>query len=92
MSNMARPVIGVVGNHYLIDNQYPVQASGEMNIDALSKVCDAVALVVPSIPENSSPRELAEICDGFHFTGGFGHKKANFGPITTVFGLVWLFP
>mgnify|MGYP002883647302 CR=1 FL=1 len=70
MSNMARPVIGVVGNHYLIDNQYPVQASGEMNIDALSKVCDAVALVVPSIPDNSSPGELAEICDGFLFTGG----------------------
>ena len=48
---MPRPVIGIVGNHYLIDEQYPVQATGEMNINAVSELCDAIPMVVPSLPE-----------------------------------------
>ncbi|MEE2774404.1 MAG: gamma-glutamyl-gamma-aminobutyrate hydrolase family protein [Pseudomonadota bacterium] len=70
MNNRVRPVVGVIGNHYMIDNQYPVQATGEMNLDALSKVCDAVAVAIPSIPDNSTPEELSRICDGFLLTGG----------------------
>ena len=80
---MARPVIGIVANHYLIDDQYPVQASGEMNIAALSDVCDAISMVVPSLPDNAASKELADIFDGFLFTGGrpnihpsfYGHEE-----------------
>jgi putative glutamine amidotransferase len=68
--SMARPVVGIVGNHYLINDEYPSQATGEMNISAISKLVDAVALIVPSLPTNASLMELMSICDGFLFTGG----------------------
>ena len=67
---MARPLIGIVGNYYVVNDDYPVQASGEMNIEAVSDICDAVSVIVPSIPKNAKSEELVEICDGFIFTGG----------------------
>ena len=80
---MARPLIGIVGNYYVVNDDYPVQASGEMNIDAVSDVCDGISVIVPSLPNNASSAELADICDGFVFTGGrpnvhpkfYGHKE-----------------
>ena len=79
---MARPLIGIVGNYYVVNDDYPVQASGEMNIDAISDVCDGISVIVPSLPYNATSVELADICDGFVFTGGrpnvhpkfYGHK------------------
>ena len=67
---MARPLIGIVGNYYVVNDDYPVQASGEMNIDAISEVCDGISVIVPSLPNNATSAELADICDGFVFTGG----------------------
>ena len=67
---MARPLIGIVGNYYVVNDDYPVQASGEMNIDAISDVCDGISVIVPSLPNNATSSELADICDGFVFTGG----------------------
>ena len=67
---MARPLIGIVGNYYVVNEDYPVQASGEMNIEALSDVCDVVSVIIPSLPKNANSQELAQICDGFVFTGG----------------------
>ncbi len=67
---MRRPVVGVIGNSYLIDDQYPVQASGVMNIQALSEVCDAIGLIIPCLPGNLSTKELIDFFDGFLFTGG----------------------
>ena len=80
---MARPLIGIVGNYYVVNDDYPVQASGEMNIEAVSDICDAVSVIVPSIPKNAKSEELADICDGFIFTGGrpnvhpkfYGHQE-----------------
>ena len=75
---MTRPLVGIVGNNYLINDEYPVQASGEMNIDAVSTVCDSIAMVVPSLPANATSEELVEIFDGFLFTGGRPNVHPNF--------------
>ncbi len=32
---MTRPIIGIIGNSYLIDGSYPVHAGGLMNSDAV---------------------------------------------------------
>jgi putative glutamine amidotransferase len=82
---MARPLIGILGNYYLVNDDYPVQASGEMNIDAISEVCDGISVIVPSLPNNATSEELADICDGFVFTGGrpnvhpkfYGHEATS---------------
>ena len=67
---MARPLIGIVGNNYVVNEDYPVQASGEMNIEAISDVCDAISIILPSLPKNATAEEIADICDGIVFTGG----------------------
>ncbi len=66
---MQKPVIGIIGNSYLINDQYPVQAAGRMNCEAVRQVSDGVPLIVPADPNMISVQELMASCDGFLFTG-----------------------
>ena len=75
---MKRPLIGIVGNYYLIDNQYDVQGTGEMNVKAISEICDCISVVIPSLPFNASIGELLDIFDGFLFTGGRPNVHPSF--------------
>ena len=67
---MTRPVIGIIGNSYLLNDQYPTHAGGTMNSEAISLVAGCLPLIVPSHPDYVRVDELLEICDGFLFTGG----------------------
>lgn len=67
---MARPVVGIIGNSYLLNDQYPVHAGGQMNADALAEVAGCMPLIIPSDPKHVSVAELLEVCDGFLLTGG----------------------
>lgn len=67
---MARPVIGIIGNSYLLNEQYPVHAGGSMNSEAVAQVSGCMPILVPSDPRYVSVSELIEVCDGFVFTGG----------------------
>ncbi|VAW04596.1 glutamine amidotransferase, class I, partial [hydrothermal vent metagenome] len=67
---MKRPVIGIIGNHYTIDDRYPVHAAGDMNSCAVSCVAKCMPLIVPSDPEMVTVDELLQTCDGFLLTGG----------------------
>ncbi len=82
---MRKPVIGIVGNFYLINEEYPVHAAGEMNSAAIAHVCGAVPLIVPTDPALVSVDDLMQVCDGFLFTGGrpnvhpeeYGHAETE---------------
>ena len=67
---MARPIVGVIGNFYLMNDEYPVHASGTMNSEALSEVSDCMPMIIPTDPRYVSVPELLELCDGFLLTGG----------------------
>ncbi len=67
---MKRPVIGIIGNQYVIDDRYPVHVGGVMNSQALSCVADCMPLIIPSNPDFVTVNELLETCDGFLLTGG----------------------
>ena len=67
---MSRPVIGIMGNYYLINDQYPAHAAGTMNCEAIVDLCDATPLIIPGDPNFVKVDELMRICDGFLFTGG----------------------
>ena len=67
---MARPVVGIIGNSYLLNDQYPVHAGGQMNTEAIAEVSGCLPLIVPSDPRFVSVEELLEVCDGFLLTGG----------------------
>ena len=64
-----RPVVGITGNSYLIDDSYPVQSCGLHNIQAMVEVSDAAPLIVPSMQGASCIDELCVMFDGFVFTG-----------------------
>jgi|TARA_B100001059_G_scaffold119357_1_gene119559 putative glutamine amidotransferase len=65
-----RPVVGIISNHYLLNEQYPVHASGTMNGDAVAHVSDCIPLIIPTDPAQVTIEELMATCDGFVFTGG----------------------
>ena len=64
---MSRPVIGIMGNYYLINDQYPAHAAGTMNCEAIVDLCDATPLIIPGDPNFVKIDDLMRICDGFLF-------------------------
>lgn len=67
---MARPVVGIIGNRYLVNDEYPTHAGGEMTSRAVADIAKATPLIVPTDPTLVDPLELIDVCDGFVFTGG----------------------
>ncbi|MCV2881360.1 gamma-glutamyl-gamma-aminobutyrate hydrolase family protein [Actibacterium sp. XHP0104] len=67
---MTRPIVGIIGNQYLINDHYPAHAGGTMNSEAVSGVAEALPMLIPADPRFVSVPELLEICDGFLLTGG----------------------
>ncbi|WP_341365594.1 gamma-glutamyl-gamma-aminobutyrate hydrolase family protein [Yoonia sp. BS5-3] len=67
---MRRAVIGIIGNSFLINDEYPAQGAGEMNAQAVADVAQALPLIVPADPEMVCIETLMNTCDGFLFTGG----------------------
>lgn len=82
---MSRPVIGIIGNHHLANDAYPVQAAGISNIEAVADLTGAIPLIVPALPKVGAISDLLEACDGFLFTGGrpnvhpslYGHEPTD---------------
>ncbi len=67
---MARPVVGIIGNSYLIGDRFPAHACGTINSAAVAEVADCLPLIIPSDPRYVSVAELMAVCDGFVLTGG----------------------
>ncbi len=67
---MDRPIIGIIGNFHLINDQYPAHAGGTMNSAAVAEVSKGMPLIVPPDPALVDIRDLMACCDGFLFTGG----------------------
>ncbi len=82
MTRRKRPVVGVIGNQYLMNDRYAIHASGVINITAVSEVAQCLALIVPSC-DQVDVEDLLEACDGFVLTGGqpnvhpseYGHEE-----------------
>lgn len=82
---MSRPVIGIIGNSYLLEGDYPVHSGGTMNSAAVAQVAGCLPLIIPSNPDFVSVVELLDTCDGFLLTGGrpnvhpeeYGHEPTE---------------
>ena len=82
---MRKAVVGISANFFLINDQYPAQAAGNMNIQAIAEVVGAVPVIIPSMPEYVTVDEIMQVCDGFLFTGGrpnvhpgeYGHEETE---------------
>ena len=65
-----RPIVGIISNAYLLNDQYPAHANGRMNTDAVARVSDCMALCFPADPRAGTIDELLDTFDGFLLTGG----------------------
>lgn len=65
-----RPVIGIISNTAMLNDDYPVHAGGMMNSTAIAEVAGALPLLVPADPRFVRVADLLAACDGFLLTGG----------------------
>ncbi len=74
---MVRPKVGIIGNSYLINDDYPAHAGGTMNSEAVADVSGCMPLLIPSDPRFLSVEELLETFDGFLLTWGRPNVHPN---------------
>ena len=80
---MSRPVIGVIGNTYLVENRFPSQRVGEKNLKAVVDMTGALPLMFAGCPELTDIGALLDAVDGILLTGG----RANVHPSRFGLGL-----
>ena len=66
---MARPIIGIISNIHVINDEYRVHGGGVINTSAVAEVSEGLPLLVPADPAYVSIEDLMERCAGFVFTG-----------------------
>ncbi len=82
---MVRPIVGVIGNCYMISDRFQAHASSFFSSEAVSRVADCLPVIVPCDPELVEIEELMARFDGFLFTGGrtnvhseeYGHEPTE---------------
>jgi putative glutamine amidotransferase len=73
---MRRPVVGVIGNAYRIENRFTTQMVGERNLRAVAEVAGALPLMFAGSPDITEIGALLDVVDGIVLTGA----RANVHP------------
>lgn len=73
---MVRPVIGVIGNSYRVEDRFSVQMAGEKNLQAVADVTGALPLIFAGNPLITDIADLLSVVDGILLTGA----RANVHP------------
>jgi len=74
---MRRPVVGVIGNAYRIEDRFATQMIGERNLRALAEVAGALPLMFAGSPDITDIGALLDTVDGVVLTGA----RANVHPM-----------
>src|SRR4051812_546311 len=78
---MRKPVVGVIGNVFQVENRFPAQMVGERNLRAVADAAGALPLMFAGTPEITDIDALLGAVDGILLTGA----RANVHP--TRFGV-----
>ena len=73
---MTKPIVGVIGNHYRIDDRFNTQLVGESNLSAVADVANALPLMFAGAPKITDIGALLDVVDGILLTGA----RANVHP------------
>ena len=73
---MTRPVIGVIGNAYVIESRYATQLVGTNNLRAVAEVANALPLMFAGSPRVTDIADVLAAVDGVLLTGA----RANVHP------------
>lgn len=71
-----KPVVGVIGNAYRVENRFAAQMAGERNLRAVAEVAGALPLMFAGDPEITDIGALLDVIDGIVLTGA----RANVHP------------
>jgi putative glutamine amidotransferase len=71
-----KPVVGVIGNVFRVENRFPAQMVGERNLRAVADVLGALPLMFAGTPEITDIEALLGTVDGILLTGA----RANVHP------------
>src|SRR6202795_2768892 len=71
-----RPVVGVIGNAYSLENRFTTQLVGERNLRAIAEVAGALPLMFAGSPDITDIGALLDVVDGVLLTGA----RANVHP------------
>lgn len=71
-----KPVVGVIGNAYRVENRFPAQMVGERNLRAVTEIAGALPLMFAGSPEFTDIGALLDVVDGIVLTGA----RANVHP------------
>jgi len=82
---MKKPIVGVVANAYLINDQYGILGSGMRYLEAVAEVAGALPVILPTQPDCTDVETLMAAFDGFMFPGGrpnvhaeeYGHEHTD---------------
>jgi putative glutamine amidotransferase len=73
---MRKPVVGVIGNAYRVENRFATQMVGERNLRAVAEVSGALPLMFAGSPDITDVGALLDVVDGIVLTGA----RANVHP------------
>ena len=71
-----KPVVGVIGNAYRVENRFPAQMVGARNLRAVTEIAGALPLMFAGSPEFTDIGALLDVVDGIVLTGA----RANVHP------------
>ena len=75
-AGMRKPVVGVIGNAYRVENRFAVQMAGERNLRAVAEVAGVLPLIFAGAPDVTDIDDLMRVVDGILLTGA----RANVHP------------
>lgn len=73
---MTKPVIGIIGNAYVVEKRFPTQLVGEANLRAIANVTGGLPLMFAGDPKITDIARLLDAVDGILLTGA----RANVHP------------
>ncbi len=73
---MSKPVVGVIGNQYMVEQRFKTQLAGETNLRSIAEVSGALPLVFAGDPSIIDIGDLLDVVDGVVLTGA----RANVHP------------
>ena len=73
---MPKPIVGIIGNQYKLEDRFDIQMSGLSNFQAVSEITGAVPLLFAADPKITDINALLEVVDGILLTGA----RANVHP------------
>lgn len=82
---MTRPLIGIIGNSYLINDEFEAQVMATASYESVARVAECLPVLVPANPAMADHDALLARFDGFVFPGGrpnvhpseYGHEETE---------------